>query len=124
MLPLEVVGPGGSLLMLLFCHIIVERRQSESVLVGGNGDGARQLWQMMDGGSAHYLAIRASAGAELAFLLHLILNYVFFLSLAFILYHLTMLLYYSALFILILFVISPFCRDFELFGLILLLLVF
>jgi hypothetical protein len=36
---------------------------------------------MMDGGGAHFLAIRASAGAELAFLLHLILNYVVFLYL-------------------------------------------
>ncbi len=79
--PLEVVGPGGSLLMLLFCHIIVARCQSESVLVGGNGDGARLLWQMMDGGGAHFLAIRASAGAELAFLLYLILNYVGFFNL-------------------------------------------
>ncbi len=46
MLPLEVMGPGGSLSMLLFYCIIVASCQSESVLAGGNGNGT-----VADGGN-------------------------------------------------------------------------
>ncbi len=42
MLPLEVVGPGGSLSALLMPHFFSET-QSESVLAGGNSNGSIQL---------------------------------------------------------------------------------
>jgi hypothetical protein len=50
-LPLEVVGPGGNLSMMLYSNpTISARRQLERVLVGSNGNGGIQL-QPDDGGA-------------------------------------------------------------------------
>jgi hypothetical protein len=59
MLPLEVMGPGGSLSMGPGRHArLMARRQLESVLAGGKGDGGIQLRRDDEG-------TRPSAGKQL-----------------------------------------------------------
>ncbi len=55
MMPLEMVGLGGSLSKLLLPHLNGKTSVREGILVGGNGDGGRKL--RPDNGGARTLAV-------------------------------------------------------------------
>ncbi len=74
MLPLEVVGPGGSLSMLLSPRLNGEM-PAESSLAGGNGDVGIQL-RPDDGGASSSAGVGSGSVAVAAFSLRWIPNFV------------------------------------------------